>query len=394
MGSRTNPLILGKIIRPKSAARSAWMWSLFIFNLTPFYVLNTRIFDYGPPFPFFIVTPSGNGNGSDMPYFLRPNSGYTWMPYLMAAFFIVWFVALFLIGKHPNFFRIFYNSLNALLLMFWVNFGIQMTLWSFLSDKTGIFLFKGFTSTNFMDLLPILLAISAYAIFSTAMVVRMLNQIYLGFISVDVKTNAQQAVIFIAIFAIFIGVVFPLYLGIEMCMQNAGYMYPFVQYIGIIYIAIILFKLVTSLLGSFREFSKLRVGEGSVSTEGNFGINTAFFLVIIFIAWTPLFLPLLDHGLNTKNFSIYNTDWNGSSKFAGDLENLGYNVMCVQSSFNVMTRLDPSKQIILISLGPNVFYNPASDVPFLLTELNGNFSMFLCDDQGYDRRFALRIIHC
>ena len=105
-------------------------------------------------------------------------------------------------------------------------------------------------------------------------------------------------------------------------------------------------------------------------------------MVIIFIAWNPLFLPLLDHGLNTKNFSIYNTDWNGSSKFAGDLENLGYNVMCVQSSFNVMTRLDPSKQIILISLGPNVFYNPASDVPFLLTELNGNFSMFLCDDQG------------
>ena len=49
-----------------------------------------------------------------MPYFLRPNSGYTWMPYLMAAFFIVWFVVLFLIGKHPNFFRIFYNSLNAL----------------------------------------------------------------------------------------------------------------------------------------------------------------------------------------------------------------------------------------------------------------------------------------
>jgi hypothetical protein len=99
------PLILGKIVRPKSAARSAWMWSIFIFNLTPFYLPNNRILYYGPPFPFFIVTPSSNG-GSSMPYFLRPNSGYMWMPYIMGAFFIVWILGLFLVGKYPNFFRI------------------------------------------------------------------------------------------------------------------------------------------------------------------------------------------------------------------------------------------------------------------------------------------------
>ena len=56
--------------------------------------------------------------------------------------------------------------------------------------------------------------------------------------------------------------------------------------------------------------------------------------------------------------------------------------MSIQSSISTISQLDPTKQVILVIPGSNVFYNPASEVPYFLTAFKTNFSMFICDDHG------------
>ncbi len=100
------------------------------------------------------------------------------------------------------------------------------------------------------------------------------------------------------------------------------------------------------------------------------------------MVWSPLFLGFVDGGLNSKNHSAYNPGWNGASEFRTALQAEGYEVRAVYSSFSIIDRIDPSKMIILIILGPNVAYNPLSEIPFFLSAFQRNFSLLIADDHG------------
>jgi hypothetical protein len=110
--------------------------------------------------------------------------------------------------------------------------------------------------------------------------------------------------------------------------------------------------------------------------------RAALFLVIFLFTFIPLFGPIFDQGKNDHNFSIYNEDWNGASNFKIAIESDGYEVMSIQSSLSATERLD--KSILLILLGPNLFYNPIFEIPYFMDFFDNTTrnSLFICHDHG------------
>lgn len=119
--------------------------------------------------------------------------------------------------------------------------------------------------------------------------------------------------------------------------------------------------------------SRKKIKSGSIYKQ-------ALFVIIFIFAFVPILSPLIDRGTNDQNFSIYNGDWNGASKFKQAIEIAGYEVMAVQSSLSATDRLD--KSILLILLGPNQFYDPIFEVPYFIEFFNGSNSLLICHDHG------------
>ena len=120
--------------------------------------------------------------------------------------------------------------------------------------------------------------------------------------------------------------------------------------------------------------SRKKIKSGSIYKQ-------ALFVIIFIFAFVPILSPLIDKGRNDQNFSVYNGDWNGASKFKQAIEIAGYeNIMTVQSSLSATERLD--KSILLILLGPNQFYDPIFEVPYFIDFLNGSNSLLICHDHG------------
>jgi len=119
--------------------------------------------------------------------------------------------------------------------------------------------------------------------------------------------------------------------------------------------------------------SRKRIKSGSIYKQ-------ALFVIIFIFAFVPILSPLIDRGTNDQNFSVYNGDWNGASKFKQAIEIAGYEVMAVQSSLSATERLD--KSILLILLGPNQFYDPIFEVPYFIEFFNGSNSLLICHDHG------------
>ena len=152
---------------------------------------------------------------------------------------------------------------------------------------------------------------------------------------------------------------------------------PLVCYIGAVFLgfALIIFIRNTTIQKSREIQSRKKSKTGSAYRE-------ALFLVIFLFTFIPLFGPIFDQGKNDQNFSIYNEDWNGASDFKNAIEGEGYNVMTIQSSLSATERLD--KSILLVLLGPNLFYNPIFEVPYFMDFFDNTTrnSLFICHDHG------------
>ena len=189
--------------------------------------------------------------------------------------------------------------------------------------------------------------------------------------------------IFLIVYGVFISnfiELYPIYnMGDELPIW-ANYL-PLVCYIGAVFLGfgLIIFIRNVTVQKSREIQSRKKVKAGSFYKE-------ALFLVIFIITFVPLFGPIFDQGVNDQNFSIYNDDWNGASDFKKTIENDGYDVMSIQSSLSATERLD--KSILLILLGPNLFYNPIFEIPYFMdffrfdNATNTKNSLFICHDHG------------
>lgn len=152
---------------------------------------------------------------------------------------------------------------------------------------------------------------------------------------------------------------------------------PLVCYIGAVFLgfALIIFIRNTTIQKSREIQSRKKSKTGSAYKE-------ALFLVIFLFTFIPLFGPIFDQGKNDQNFSIYNEAWNGASDFKNAIVSEGYNVMTIQSSLSATERLD--KSILLVLLGPNLFYNPIFEIPYFMDFFDNTTrnSLFICHDHG------------
>lgn len=150
---------------------------------------------------------------------------------------------------------------------------------------------------------------------------------------------------------------------------------PFLCYIGALFCGIgfiIFIRNATS--------QKAREAQSRKKTKGGSLYKQALFIIIFIFAFIPLLSPIVDRGENNQNFSVYNDNWNGASDFKRALELDGYTVKTVQSSLSATDRLDRS--VLLILLGPNVFYDPLFEVPYFIDFFNGTNSILICHDHG------------
>ena len=185
--------------------------------------------------------------------------------------------------------------------------------------------------------------------------------------------------IFLIVYGVFISNFIELYPSYNMGESLpifANYL-PLVCYIGAIFLGfgLIIFIRNVTVQKSREIQSRKKVKTGSFYKE-------ALFIVIFIFTLIPLFGPIFDKGESDQNFSIYNYDWNGASDFKQTIEEDGYKVMSIQSSLSATERLN--KSILLILLGPNLFYNPIFEIPYFMDFFDNDTknSLFICHDHG------------
>jgi len=185
--------------------------------------------------------------------------------------------------------------------------------------------------------------------------------------------------IFLIVYGVFISnfiELYPSYNMGETLPIFANYL-PLVCYIGAIFLGfgLIIFIRNVTVQKSREIQSRKKIKTGSFYKE-------ALFIVIFIFTLIPLFGPIFDKGESDQNFSIYNYDWNGASDFKQTIEDDGYDVMSIQSSLSATERLN--KSILLILLGPNLFYNPIFEIPYFMDFFDNDTknSLFICHDHG------------
>ncbi|MHA2037935.1 MAG: hypothetical protein ACW98X_15975 [Promethearchaeota archaeon] len=159
---------------------------------------------------------------------------------------------------------------------------------------------------------------------------------------------------------------------------------PLLCYIGALFcgIGFLIFIRNATARKSRETQSRKKIKSGSLYKQ-------ALFLIIFIFAFVPILSPAIDRGINTQNFSVYNSNWNGGSEFKQIIEDEGYDVMTVQSSLSATERLINTtinghikESILLILLGPNQFYDPIFEVPYFISFFNGSNSLLICHDHG------------
>jgi hypothetical protein len=199
------------------------------------------------------------------------------------------------------------------------------------------------------------------------------------------NVNLSKGIIlsFLAIFFIFYGVFLTNFIDIYQNSNPSALLPIYITYLPLVcYVSaaflglgLIIFIRKTTVQKSREVQSRKKVKTGSIYKE-------ALFLVIFLFAFVPLFGPIFDQGRNDQNFSVYNSDWNGGSKFHDALKSQGYDVMSIQSSLSATERLN--KSILLILFGPNQYYNPVFEIPFFIDFFNNQShnSILILHDQG------------
>ena len=109
--------------------------------------------------------------------------------------------------------------------------------------------------------------------------------------------------------------------------------------------------------------------------------RNAFMLSIVFIIFClPLALSVTRIGQEeTRQFSIFNTNWDGTSVLRTNLENEGFEFQPVVSTLNALTRMDDLGVLALV--GPTIFIDPSETAALAYFIMRGG-SILLADDFG------------
>lgn len=104
------------------------------------------------------------------------------------------------------------------------------------------------------------------------------------------------------------------------------------------------------------------------------------FTIVFILSWLPIVLSVFSEKVSPPAFSIYNTDWDGCSKFKELIENEGFKVKTLISSLSMINRAEPPT--VLLIIGPSKYYNPSDIVPSLLLFLQNGGRLLIADDFG------------
>ncbi|HUT81813.1 MAG TPA: DUF4350 domain-containing protein [Candidatus Bathyarchaeia archaeon] len=106
-----------------------------------------------------------------------------------------------------------------------------------------------------------------------------------------------------------------------------------------------------------------------------------FMLAVIFIIFClPIILSVTRIGQEgSRQFSIYNNDWDGTSTLKNNLESEGFEFQPIVSTLNTLTRLETVGTVALI--GPTRFFDPTETAALAYFILRGG-SVLIADDFG------------
>ncbi|MGC9778677.1 MAG: DUF4350 domain-containing protein [Candidatus Heimdallarchaeota archaeon] len=109
--------------------------------------------------------------------------------------------------------------------------------------------------------------------------------------------------------------------------------------------------------------------------------RNAFILTMIFIIFClPILLSVTRIGREeTRQFSIYNTGWDGTSTLRTQLESQGFEFHPIISTLNTLTRVDTMGVLALI--GPTIFFDPTETAALAYYIMRGG-SVIIADDFG------------
>ncbi|MHA1244079.1 MAG: DUF4350 domain-containing protein [Candidatus Heimdallarchaeota archaeon] len=109
--------------------------------------------------------------------------------------------------------------------------------------------------------------------------------------------------------------------------------------------------------------------------------RNAFLISILFVIFClPIVLSVTRIGQEgTRQFSIYNTDWDGTSELRSTLESNGYEFRPIVSTLNTLTRTEESG--VLAIIGPTVFFDPTETAALAYFIAKGG-SVLIADDFG------------
>ncbi|MHA1126466.1 MAG: DUF4350 domain-containing protein [Candidatus Heimdallarchaeota archaeon] len=109
--------------------------------------------------------------------------------------------------------------------------------------------------------------------------------------------------------------------------------------------------------------------------------RNAFLISILFIIFClPIVLSVTRIGqVGTRQFSIYNTNWDGTSELRSTLESNGYEFRPIVSTLNTLTRTEEAG--VLAIIGPTVFFDPSETAALAYFIARGG-SVILADDFG------------
>jgi len=104
------------------------------------------------------------------------------------------------------------------------------------------------------------------------------------------------------------------------------------------------------------------------------------FTIVFILSWLPIVLSVFSEKTSPPSFSIYNTDWNGCSKFKELVENEGFKVKTLVSSLGMINRVE--QPAVLLIIGPSKYYSPSDIIPSLLLFLQSGGGLLIADDFG------------
>ena len=111
-----------------------------------------------------------------------------------------------------------------------------------------------------------------------------------------------------------------------------------------------------------------------------FDRNTFVLTIVFFIFCLPLILSFTRIGQEgSRQFSVYNEGWDGTSTLRENLENQGFEFHPIVSTLNTLTRLDTMG--VLAIIGPTIFFDPTETAALAYFIMRGG-SVLIADDFG------------